>query len=319
MAEQQKTRKAHIQRMKEFILRQENIRKDLSQSKLWLAVKRVEFSLFNPNIDVNEEDKEEIMKEMKEKQDMEEADEKLFFEEDCEKYEEQKFLEYTQQEDERAWFLFATDEEMAAIDENQIIHPTRSSDIFYDEEEEIWNEMKQEIEVDARVDEIIAFEEEMHKYEEESCVQHEEQENIFFVSFADKMEELIEKNELENRLAYFQHQCDMGDDDDTDLECPEDEALKIREEEHLIVLQNEIEQRIDEEMYYESVASEHDMDETDKILAVSTFEFEKKTVYDLTNEPSPKKRRKRGATHFTQKKKKREIYYASERYIDFSN
>ena len=215
---------------------------------------------------------------------------------------------------ERLVFLFEVEEE----NERQKVESVKIFDVTEEDENEMRNEEKERKRKQLMVyetelyEDVMEYEELKKMYEEENFREYIcEEEEHSLILFADEIERREEEiNEMRQVALTMKHLGDKSESDDTDFECPEDEAEVIKAEERQIREQENNQQHAkikeDEIMYDELMSQEYDFNEADRNLGISTFQFEQ----DIA--AKAKKRKCRGATHFTPKKKK-EYYYVSER------
>ena len=192
-------------------------------------------------------------------------------------------------------FLFKVEEE----NERQKAESANIFDITEEDENEMWNEekerkTKQLLDYETELyEDIMQYEELKKTYEEENF--HEyicEEEERSLILFADEIERRKEEiNEMRQVALNMKHLGDKSESDDTDFECPEDEAEAIKAEERSIREQekNQQQAKIKEEdiMQDELMSHEYNFDEADRNLGISTFQFEQDIAAEALEEVNP--------------------------------
>ena len=169
-----------------------------------------------------------------------------------------------------------------------------------------------EVESDHELDKIQAFEERKQMHEEKMCVQYLIDEDDRFLY--DTVVEFEEKEGFKFLKESVDKFSENAPEDDTDLECPEDEFGEIRREQEEFALQMQAEKFIqlekEEEMHVQIIATEYDFDEDERLLGNVAFDIKSMfaesapTSAVTTPKSMPKKRRRRGAMHYMPKKRK---------------
>ena len=168
-------------------------------------------------------------------------------------------------------------------------------------------------------EDVMEYEELKKMYEEEHfCKYICEEEECHLVWFADEIERREEEiKEMRQVAVNVKHLGDKSESDDTDLECPEDEAQAIKEEERQMREEEKNEQQAkikeDEIIHNQLMAHEYNFDEADRNLGICMFQFEQDIAAEALEEvdpappappqniSTPQKCKHRGATHFTLK------------------
>ena len=168
---------------------------------------------------------------------------------------------------------------------------------------------------DDELDEIEAFEERKEIHEEEMCFQYLiDKDDQFLYKTVVEFEEKEGVKFLKESVDKFSENAPK---DDMDLECPEDEFDEIRRGQEEFPLQMQAENFIqlekEEEMHVQIIVTEYDLDEDERLLGNVVFDVESMFIESavMTPKSTPKKRRRRGSTHYMPKKRKTETYYAS--------
>ena len=179
-------------------------------------------------------------------------------------------------------------------------------------------------------EDVMEYEELKKMYEEEHFREYicedEEHRLVFYADEIERREEEIK--EMKKVVVNMKLLGDKSKSYDTDLKCPEDQAEVIKEEDRQIREEGKNEQQAqikeDKIIHDELMAHKYDFDEADRNLGISTFQVEQDIAAEALEEvnpvpptlpqniSTPKKHKRRGATHFTPKKNK-ESYYVSER------
>ena len=229
-----------------------------------------------------------------------------------EKYDEQRYYEYITEEDNR-WLLQLVEEIEHESNERKFINDTMKTLSLGG------TVVVTKVKSDRELDEIQAFEERRQMHEEEMCIQYLIDEDDRFLY--DTVVELEEQEGLKFLKESVNKFSENAPKDDMDLECPEDEFDEIRREQEEFALQMQAEKFIqlekEEEMHVQITATEYDFDEDERLLGNVAFDVESMfaesapTSAVMTPKSTPKKRQRRGATHYMPKKRKTESYYAS--------
>ena len=182
---------------------------------------------------------------------------------------------------------------------------------------------KEQEEVENRIEEMEADEriEELEKCEHDFMEYISEEEDRELVENCDKVQRRWEEEQIENlKIINKRMREELGkkeEEDDTDLDCPEDEFTQIVNEMcETEELNKEVELREEEEEYIKNRDTEMLSEYDDDVFLYDYIENIKGNI-DTGDVPgtsaqtstgtanlSPTKRRKRGVTHYTQKKRR---------------
>ena len=250
-------------------------------------------------VEAEEEDEEEIDKELRRQTEKKQANEIAKFENDMMIHEENECFKYiveikddiildsvvTEVEEEivrqkeQLVFLFEVEEE----NERQKVESANIFDVTEEDENEMRNEekerkRKQLMDYETELyEDVMEYEELKKTYEEENFREYIcEEEERSLILFADEIERREEEiNEMRQVALNMKHLGDKSKSDDTDFECPEDEAEVIKAEERRIREQEKNHQQAkikgDEIMHDELMSCEYDFDEADRNLGISTL------------------------------------------------
>ena len=300
-------------------------------------------------IEADEEDEEKINKKLRMQTEEKQANEIAEFENDMMINEENECRKYiAEMEDDMILDSVVTEVEEEIVrqkeqlvflleieveNERQKAESGNIFDVTEEDENEMRNEekerkQKQLMEYETELyEDVMEYEELKKTYEEEHFREYIcEDEELHLVLYADEIERRGEEiKEMREVAVNMKHLGNKSESDDTDLECPEDQAKAIKEEERRMREEEKNEQQAkikeDEIIHDELMTCEYNFDEADRNLGIYTFQdIAAEALEEVNPVPpampqnisTPKKCKRRGATHFTPKKKK-EYYYVSER------
>ena len=280
-AAEQKNIKAQIQKRLEQakrellrIEREGKIMRDINESAIWMALKKLDWSLGEENVKCTDEDDNEVAKFLKIERERNETQEEVIEVEMCEefekneiereKYDEQRYCEYITEEDNR-WLLQSVEEIEHQGTERKFMNDTIKRLSLGG------TVVVTKITSDDELDEIEAFEERKQIHEEEMCVQYLIDEDDRFLY--DTVAEFEEKEGVKFLKESVDKFSENAPEDDMDLECPEDEFDEIRRGQEEFALQTQAENFIqlekEEEMHVQIIAMEYDLDEDEGERAYS--------------------------------------------------
>ena len=155
------------------IEREGEITRDINESAIWMALKKLDWSLGEKNIKCTDEDDNEAAKFLKIERERNETQEEVIEVEMCEefekneiereKYDEQRYCEYITEEDDR-WLLQSVEEIEHQRTERKFMNDTIKRLSLGG------TVVVAEVASDDELDEIEAFEEQKQIHEEEMCV-----------------------------------------------------------------------------------------------------------------------------------------------------